>query len=595
MRTGIKLKKIAGIQKKFLVNMLMLLILALLLSSVGVLFYVRKNVGEATVDKYEFMTEKMGISLDTLYEKSDEITAECIMEENVQKSLKTKELEKVEKNILSKYFAYIDLNGVAEYCYVDNKENIYVKSYSNTTYKDFEDSGFTDTLSGSYAKTEWLFQEDTLFRTGEKALFIARNVHSMDYAHAPGTIILKMDESFLRSAVEEKNAMEEAAVGIIDSSGNFCMERYPKGCSISKEDREKILSLAGSGESGMILRRDRVKGGVLQAYRQKESGLVIFTLVPNAVLNEGLNEILFVLAGIYLVVMLFAVGTSLYVSKKLTKPIQRISEEMTDFDGQDFSHKLDIHTNTELDDIGHSYNEMLSNIEELLTEIKNQEKELRTSELNVLINQINPHFLYNTLDTIYMLARINGEKVTMKMIHALSSYLRLSLSKGSDIVTVEDELENVRSYMEIQQIRNADLFTYEIDCQVEEKERWILKLILQPLVENAIKHGFDDISTGGIIRIEVRELSGRLTFAVSNNGIPMDKEMADKLNALGSVPIVELKHAFPDKQHGYGVVNIMTRLRLKYGEDVKFRYEVQQDGTKCVIQLPDSGRKNEEL
>ena len=121
-----------------------------------------------------------------------------------------------------------------------------------------------------------------------------------------------------------------------------------------------------------------------------------------------------------------------------------ISREMTSFDGKDFSHKISIHTNTELDQIGESYNKMLGNIEKLLTEIKKQEKELRVSEMNMLISQIKPHFLYNTLDTIYMLARINGEETTMKMIQALSGYLRLSLSKGSDIVTVEDELDNVK-------------------------------------------------------------------------------------------------------------------------------------------------------
>ena len=150
-----------------------------------------------------------------------------------------------------------------------------------------------------------------------------------------------------------------------------------------------------------------------------------------------------------------------------------------------------------------------------------------------------------------MLARINGEKTTMKMIQSLSTYLRLSLSKGKDIVTVGDELENVQSYMEILQIRNSGLFTYEIDCQVEKNERWILKLILQPLVENAIKYGFADMEEGGIIRIEVKELSGKLTFTVYNNGIPMDSEMVDRINSLSDVPVVELKEVFPDKKHGY--------------------------------------------
>lgn len=171
---------------------------------------------------------------------------------------------------------------------------------------------------------------------------------------------------------------------------------------------------------------------------------------------------------------------------------------------------------------------MLINIENLLTEIKDQQKELRTSELNMLINQINPHFLYNTLDTIYMLARINKEETTMKMIQALSKYLRLSLSKGNDIVTVADELENVRSYLQIQEIRNENLFTYTVDCEVEPEKTYVLKLILQPLVENAIKYGFREIYEGGIIAIRIYRDGGDLLLVVYNNGTPIEEDMAEK-------------------------------------------------------------------
>lgn len=591
MRRG----KISGIQKQYLLNMLALLILALLLSSIGVWVYVRRNMSNVILDNYEFVTEKMGINLDRMYQKSEEITAECIINESVQQSLMAQELETVEKNALSKYFAYIDLDHVADYCYVDNKGNVYTKSYSNITYEDFADSGFAEILSRSYARTEWFYQKDVLFHTGEYALFIGRNVQSMEYASEPGMLILKMDDEFLQSAAEDRSAIQDAAVGIVDWEGNFCMEYYPEDFVMSPEALEAIGKLARGSETGMICSRQQVQGGILQAYRQGESGLMIFTLVPDAVLSEGFTQILLVLLGIYLLVILIAVGISLYISKRLTSPIQQISQKMTGFDGTDFTQTLDIHTNTELDQIGQAYNEMLVNIEELLEEIKKQEKELRTSELNMLISQINPHFLYNTLDTIYMLARINGEATTMKMIHALSSYLRLSLSKGNDMVTVADELENVKSYMEIQQIRNPELFSYEIDCQVEEQERWVLKLILQPLVENAVKYGFSELFEGGRIRIEVREEEGQLVLSVFNNGIPIRPEMAEKLNTLDVLPVVELKHVFPDKKQGYGIVNIITRLRLKYGEGVKVRYEGLPEGTRCTIWLPGDGKENDEV
>lgn len=590
MRTN----KWSGIQKKYLCNTLILLILALLLSSIGVWIYVRKNMTSVVVDKYRFMTEKMGISLDILYQKSEEITAECIINEKVQKSLKTQELETVEKSTLSKYFAYIELNGIKEYCYVDNKQNIYTKSYSNISYEDFEESGFAEMLLDSYAKTEWFIRKDTLFQTPALALFIGRNVRSLDYAHMPGMLFFKMDDSFLQSIVEDEEALKDTAMGIVDNQGRICMEYYPDNYTLSTSDEREIIRLSQEEVPGRLSESYEISGGILQAYRQKETGFTVFTLVPDEVLSDGFMQIFLVLAGIYLMVIFFAVGISIYISKIFTKPIQMISRQMESFDGKDFSHKLNIRTNTELDKIGDSYNGMLVNIESLLKEVKKQEKELRTSELNMLLSQINPHFLYNTLDTIYMLARINGEETTMKMIHALSGYLRLSLSKGSDIVTVADELENVRYYLEIQQIRNADLFTYEIDCQVEKEKRYVLKLILQPLVENAIKYGFSEMQEGGIIRICVKETEGRLSFSVFNNGSPMEKACAEKINDAVKMPVMRLKELFPDKRHGYGVTNIVTRLRLKYGEEVVFKYVAEKEGTTCVIILPDEGKYPEE-
>lgn len=156
----------SGIQKKYLKYMCTLLILALVLSSICVWTYVRRNMTDVIVDKYEFMNEKMGIALDNLYRKTDAVTAEIILENDVQKSLKNKELQEVEKNTLSKYFAYIDLNHVADYCYIDNK-NVYAKSYSQIGYSIFK--AVVCVKNGDeYAKTQWIWTRDYLFGTGTK-------------------------------------------------------------------------------------------------------------------------------------------------------------------------------------------------------------------------------------------------------------------------------------------------------------------------------------------------------------------------------------------------------------------------------------------
>ncbi len=595
-----KSKKRSGIQKRYLKYTAALLGLALLLSSFGVMLSVRNRLTNSIVDKYEFLTERTGLTLENMFQQTDEATAECIFYEDVQESLQTQGLEDVKHIALSKYFAYIDLDYVADYCYVDNKGNVYSRSYSDVTYQDVEESGFRRYLGDEYSRTKWFWAKDTLFGTDDYALFIGRYVRSLEYAHEPGMLFFKMEDGFLREITGMNQELtDEAAVGVIDRSGQICMssspEDFEEGERMPDDIAERITDRQETQASGMILAGEKVKGGILSAYLDGNSGMTVFSFVPDRLLNEGLIPIFLVLAGIYLLVAVLAVILSIYFSRRFTKPIQVIKEAMTEFDGNNFDRTIDLHTNTELDEIGHSYNKMLDNIQRLLEEIKDQERELRRTELNMLISQINPHFLYNTLDTIYMLARINKEETTMRMIQALSKYLRLSLNKGSDIVSVDDELENVKSYMEIQQIRNQSLFTYEIDCQVDAAQTYVLKLILQPLVENAVKYGFQDIFEGGVIRIVVKKDEGALYLSVANNGTPIEQSMMEKINHMNELPVSELKDCFPDKKHGYGVVNILTRLRLKYGDGAAFYCEAEEDGTTCTIKIPgDGGLKDDE-
>lgn len=336
-------------------------------------------------------------------------------------------------------------------------------------------------------------------------------------------------------------------------------------------------------------------------YEDPSNILQVFVLTPVSEINAQAEtsysvyvwymSLCFILS--FLIILLF---TSMFSNR-----VEALKMQMHNVASGDFSMSYEIGGKDEIADLNDDLCRMVNSMQSLIKEAydaKIQAEQLKLTqseaEFKALASQINPHFLYNTLDTIYMLARINGEEKTMKMIQALSKYLRLSLSKGREIVTVEDELENVKSYMEIQQIRNENLFHYEIECGEELKTRWILKLILQPIVENAVKYGFCDIFEGGLIRISVTEQAGQLTFSVYNNGTPMEEQMAEKLNGLSEIPVSKMKDSFEDKKHGYGVINIITRLRLKYGEDVRFFYESDTNGTVCVIQIPNDGKENSE-
>lgn len=282
-----KNKKMSGIQRRYLKYTAALLGLTLLLSSVGVIISVRNRLTRSIIDKYEFRTEQMGLTLENMYRKSDEITAECILYDDVQQSLKNQGLEEVRYIALSKYFAYIDLDHVADYCYVDNKGNVYSRSYSDISYKNIEESGFEKYLGEEYSKTKWFWTEDTLFGTGEEALFIGRYVRSLEYAHEPGMLFFKMEPGFLQEiAGISPELADEAAVGIVDGDGRICLssapENFEEGEGVPDEMAEQITEKQGTG---MIFAGERVKSGAVSAYRDADSGLSVFSFVPDRVLN----------------------------------------------------------------------------------------------------------------------------------------------------------------------------------------------------------------------------------------------------------------------------------------------------------------------
>ena len=161
------------------------------------------------------------------------------------------------------------------------------------------------------------------------------------------------------------------------------------------------------------------------------------------------------------------------------------------------------------------------------------------------------------------------------------------------MICVDDEIDNARNYMEIQKIRNQSLFDYEIECEIEGSKVGVLKMMLQPLVENAIKYGFCELFEGGLIRIEVKWQEQFLLFQVYNNGKSIEEEIANKICSLNEREVTQMKGVVESKEHGYGIVNIMTRLRLKYGEKAKLLCEPVFEGTRFTIKIPRSGLEYE--
>lgn len=584
------MRKIHGIQSIFLKYVLILLMIAMALSGIGNGILLSRSVNRDIVSKYTYMNDRIAVLMENEYAKTDAVMKRCLESREIQDSLLNRELSRIEKEKLAMTLSYMDLKYLENYIYVDNKENLYLQAYRNTTYDKIDESGLQEALGDRYSQTRWIWMDDRIFGREGKYLFIGRYMRNMEYHHDPGMLFFQMNEGFFQNILKDV-PQEDGICMILDTNGEICSRNHAKNNGLTEEQEQQLQKeMQEHFARGVQEARFQRKGLGTVIYRTVlESEFTAVTLIPDAVLSEVIVRNVRLLSGVYLVVAAVALVCSVYFSRKFTRPVKEISTAVKEFGGGDFSKELHIHTDTELDTIGNAFNSMVKNISQLVQEVKENERALRKSELNSLMYQINPHFLYNTLDTIYMLARINGEEITMKMIQALSKFMKVSLSKGSDEIPVADELEHVKSYMEIQKIRNNDLFQYEIFCEEKLKKVPVLKLILQPLVENAIKHGFARIYQDGRIVIRVMQEGEDLVFHVANNGAVMDPETIELIRMMAKEDISSVRRAFQGQENGYGIGNVISRLRLKYEDQITFYYKSDEEETCCVIRIPMQG------
>ena len=216
----------------------------------------------------------------------------------------------------------------------------------------------------------------------------------------------------------------------------------------------------------------------------------------------------------------------------------------------------------------------------LLRQVQQEQIQLRKTEFLVLQSQINPHFLYNTLDAITWLAESGEQETVVKMVGSLSEFFRSSLNHGKDIVTVAEDVHHIRSYLEIQQVRYQDILKYTIDVPDEYGDILIPKLTLQPLVENALYHGIKNKRGGGSIQITAHEEDDDLVLTVTDDGVGMDEERLRQVRD-------GIREKAPEEKGIYGLYNVNERIRLHFGEDYGISIESRPGGgTESRIRLP---------
>lgn len=322
--------------------------------------------------------------------------------------------------------------------------------------------------------------------------------------------------------------------------------------------------------------------GKKRAVTVKTVGYTGWKIVGAAALGgaslNALKTRILVVFIVALVVFLLTIINA-YISTKITTPIEKLERSVNEIEAGNLETDVYVGGSYEIRHLGSSIRNMAARIRRLMDDIVAEHESKRKNEFDVLQSQINPHFLYNTLDIIVWMIENEKQADAVKAVTALARFFRISLSRGKSIIMVRDELEHVRNYLTIQHMRFKNRFTYEIEANEDVMELASLKLILQPLVENAIYHGMEFMDGDGEIRICVYRDGDDLYMKVSDNGLGMTKEQVDRM-------FTDQAHVSSKSGSGIGVRNVNERIRLYFGAGYGLSIESELDeGTTVTIRM----------
>jgi two-component system sensor histidine kinase YesM len=332
-----------------------------------------------------------------------------------------------------------------------------------------------------------------------------------------------------------------------------------------EEKREELVYLAKMGKN--VMETDRL----IHNYEIEGTDWILVGVASLDGVRAARNDIVVVLWIMGSALLIIALGSGFIFSNRVAKPLRKLEEAMEEVEDGKLEQDVDIKGSSEAVSLAGHYSKMMVRIRDLLDEIQSKEKYLRTSEINALQSQINPHFLYNTLDTIIWSAEFQESEKVIALTKALAKFFRLSLGDGSELTTVKDELDHVRQYLIIQKMRYDDKLNYEISCGDGICDVKIPKLIIQPIVENAIYHGIRPKDGPGTIWISAERTGKDIDFTIKDDGVGYDPD---------DIKVPSYEHT------GVGQKNVGQRIKLYYGEEYGLSITSKvNEGTTVIVKI----------
>lgn len=366
---------------------------------------------------------------------------------------------------------------------------------------------------------------------------------------------------------------------ILDKGGNIYTHTDNKlSAGLINDLAANIPETLGSAVVSADLKEADIEYTAFYATIPNSPDWYLCTVVHKSELFKDTRLLTSSLAGIWVAMLIMGISASFMLSHIVTKRITILSTAMDGIKSGNLDTSINVRGNDEISKLARSFNYMVIDIRRLMDEVYETQRQKRQKELQVLQAQINPHFIYNTLDTLQWKALEHDATEVAALIMSLSSFFRISLSGGNEVIQMDKELEHVRSYLEIQKQRYDEILEYDISCDPDLLNCLLPKIIIQPLVENALYHGIKPKLTKGLISISVAREANDMIISVKDDGVGIPQEKLEKIRK----GLEDSK-----ERNSYGLYNVSQRISLYFGKSYCIRIDSSEnEGTTVRILLP---------
>jgi len=391
-----------------------------------------------------------------------------------------------------------------------------------------------------------------------------------------GILLVDMNFSGIEHLFTKVNSGEVNYMYLIDRNGDIIY--HPKQNLIYSELYSENSKQASTYEDGVHTEKYMGKERIVVVKTVGYTGWKLVSVIPKENLNKNWKQANTVWITLVAIDILVLIIVNQYLSTAITRPIHRLEKSVKNLDLQK-PENIYIGGSEEIQHLGSTIRYMVGQMRKLMDDVVHEQEQKRKNELDTLQSQINPHFLYNTLDSIIWMIECERYEEAVTMVTELASLFRISLSQGRTIITIKEEFQHAQNYSRIQQMRFKNKFEVNFLLDEELEKYLTIKLVIQPLLENAIYYGMEAMDGDGEILVSGYQVNGDIYIDVVDNGIGMSPEQVEKLLTDGNY---ERKRG-----SGIGLKNVDQRIKLYFGEQYGLQIKSEADvGTKVTIHLP---------